>query len=145
MKNGPKADDSFENSIGTYLTVVAYASNAFVAARSDPSASTWLSEISRTHSVTGRTSEEVTSLLALLSASIKNGQALPPHLKTPSSFHISDQLKLTSLISIDPKEVTGLSYPAFAAIDVASSCLIDSVENIVRLVRDLVGELDFSL
>jgi hypothetical protein len=116
-----------------------------VAARSDPSASTWLSEVSHARSVADQTSQEVTSLLALLSASIKNGQALPPYLKTLSSFHIYDQLKAKKLVSIDPKDVTGPGYPAFAAIEVASSCLIDSVENIVRLVRELVGVLDFHL
>lgn len=90
-----------------------------------------------------RTSQEVISLLALLSASSKNGQALPPYLKMPGSFHISDQLRTSNLVSMDPKEITGPGYPAFAAIEVASYCLIDSVQNIVGLVRELVGELDF--
>ncbi len=133
------------DSIVSYLTIIAYASEAFTAAHSDPDTSTWLSTFANSRYRTDHKSHTVTSLLTLLSASIRNGQPLPPYIKTPKHFGlanastVSDDTHVLGLHNLDES-----GFRAVAVIEVAHECLIDSVEVVVSLVRSLVGELDFS-
>ncbi|KAF4633790.1 hypothetical protein G7Y89_g4322 [Cudoniella acicularis] len=59
-----------------YLTVISYSSSAFSNAHS--SSSTWLTSFAASRVTPDNKSHKMTSLLALLSASIRNNQALPP-------------------------------------------------------------------
>jgi hypothetical protein len=86
----------------------------------------------------------VTSLLALLSASIRNGQALPPYLKAPINFRLSDELVGTGTHVLDLSNINEHGFRAVAVIEVAQRCLVDSVDRIVGHVKELVGEVDFS-
>jgi hypothetical protein len=104
----------------------------------------------------------VTSLLSLLSNSISSGQPLPPYLIAPSEYgdcampERLSRLRVNSELGADenhdhPGAVDILSvdhlkepgYAAFAVMQVANSCLADSLQTIVNCTRELVGEVDF--
>ena len=127
-----------------YLTIIAYASNSFTSAHLDPTTSSWLSKFARSRSTADSESNKVTSLLALLSASIRNGQALPPYLKAPINFRLSDELVGTGTYVLDLNNMNEPGFRAVAVIEVAQRCLVDSVDRIVGHVKELVGEVDFS-
>lgn len=108
------------------------------------------------------TSHEITSTLCLLSAAIKTGQPLPPYMSPPKPF------AATSARSPGPAATTagekrggeglgesegGLlgiehfahpAYAAFAVQEVASAFVTAELGRLVKGVRDLVGEVDFS-
>jgi hypothetical protein len=134
----------FCHSIVNYLTVITYASEAFTAARLNGSSTQWLSQFAESRLETNRKSHKLVSLLSLLSASLKNKQPLPPYLKTPSYFNMFDQAVGSDPNILGLENINEPGFRAFAVIEVAHVCMVDSVNAIVKHVRDLVGEVDFS-
>jgi hypothetical protein len=128
-----------------YLTIISYASESFKTARLNPETSKWLSEFARSRSESDHVSHKITSLLALLSASVLNGHALPPYLKAPTDFRFSSDGKLGEETHVlDLKNVNEPGFRAIAVIEVAQRCLVDSINRIADHVKELVGEVDFS-
>jgi hypothetical protein len=91
---------------------------------------------------------EIISLLSLLSASLRNKQPLPPYLKGPQHFtcNLSEEIRGSdsdaSVLSLSNINEPG--FRAVAVIEVAQMFLVDSVASIVKHVRELVGEVDFT-
>ncbi|KAH7417167.1 hypothetical protein BKA64DRAFT_291476 [Cadophora sp. MPI-SDFR-AT-0126] len=127
--------------VTTYLTIIAYASESFPAAHTK---SPWLAQFASQRDSGDHESHRVTMILALLSASLKNGQSLPPYLQTPTSFRISDELLDDGSDLLDLRNVNEPGFRSIAVIEVAQRCVVGSTQRITNLVRELVGELDFS-
>ncbi|KAG4438513.1 hypothetical protein IFR05_005987 [Cadophora sp. M221] len=127
--------------VTNYLTIIAYASESFPTARAK---SPWLAQFASHRSSSDHESHKVTTLLALLSASLANGQALPPYLQAPTGFRISDELTSDGGTVLDLRNLNEPGFRAIAVIEVAQRCVVGSSERIVDLARELVGELDFS-
>jgi hypothetical protein len=128
-----------------YLTIISYASESFRSVREHPEKSQWLSEFARSRSDSDHVSHKITSLLALLSASVLNGHALPPYLKAPMDFRFtSDDLIGAQTHVLDLQNLNEPGFRAIAVIEVAQRCLVDSINRIVDHVKELVGEVDFS-
>ncbi len=127
-----------------YLTLIAFASESFTTARLDPETSKWLSEFAKSRSDINYESHKVTSLLALLSAAMRNGHALPPYLKAPTDFRLSDQLIPGGTHVLDLRNLNEPGFRPVAVIEVAQKSLIDSVDRIVEDIKELVGEVNFS-
>ncbi|KAH9209022.1 hypothetical protein DL95DRAFT_467163 [Leptodontidium sp. 2 PMI_412] len=117
-----------------------YASSSFPTTHTR---SAWLSSFASTRIQNHSESHKLISLLSLLSASITNGQALPPYLKTPDSFRLSDEITADVGTVLDLANVDEPGFRAVAVVKVAQRCVVDSTERIVGLVRELVGEVDF--
>jgi hypothetical protein len=92
----------------------------------------------------------MTSLLALLAASIRNNQALPPYLVVPKQSYLSISKQVDARQREDGNDILGiknLDEPGFRSlgvIEVASACAIDGLSELVGYIRELVGEVDFS-
>lgn len=127
-----------------YLTIIAYASEAFQNARSASSSSVWLSRFGRSRNETNLRSHEVTTLLSLLSASLQNKQPLPPYLQPPNLVHMSEQIQGSDASILSMSNINEPGFRAFAVIEVANYCLVDSAANILKHVKDLLGEVDFT-
>jgi hypothetical protein len=127
-----------------YLTIISYASEGFRAAREDPQTSKWLSEFTTSRSDSDHVSHKITSLLALLSASVLNGHALPPYLKAPIDFRFSSDGLVEQTHILDLQNLNEPGFRVIAVIEVAQRCLVDSINRIVDHVKELVGEVDFS-
>ena len=136
--------DSNRRSIVNYLTVITYASEAFTAARLNASSTKWLSQFGKSSLEADVKSHQLVTLLSLLSASLKNKQPLPPYLNAPSYHSMFDQAVGTDAKLMGLENVNEPGFRAFAVIEVAHLCMVDSVSGIVKHVRDLVGEVDFS-
>lgn len=92
----------------------------------------------------GPTSNSVTSTLSMLSASVKQGSALPPYIQHPEPFNLTKRLEALNSDLLDARHVEELGYSAYAVMQVASSLVSDDLKRLVDDVRDLVGETDFS-
>ena len=126
-----------------YTSLISYSTNAFV---SEPEAeeSRWLQDFRDFTKDLKLTSHDMTSTLCLVSASITNSQPLPPYLRIPEPFKLSDKLS-----SVDPEimsvnHIDEPCYAAFAVLEVASSLVTEEMGHVVKKVQELVGEVDFS-
>lgn len=90
------------------------------------------------------TSHSITSILALLSASVTQGSALPPYMQLPQPYALSRRLEKLDKSILDAKHVEEPGYSAYAVTQVASSLVMDDLRRLVEDVKNLVGEVDFS-
>lgn len=105
--------------------------------------STWQQDFFRLMHTLSPTSEESTSLLSLLASSVTNSQALPPYLKAPQPYRLTERLEALDKDILSVDHIAEPGYAAFAVMQIASSCMIDDMEKLVSEVRELVGECGF--
>lgn len=134
-----------------YLSLIAYATQSWSKDGSDQYYNTdvterrrWLNDLSVIIDSIAPTSNQITSTLSLLSASVKQGSALPPHINLPEPYDLSRRLEELDKGILDARHVEDPGYSAYACLQVASSLIVDDLARLVDHVKDLVGETDFS-
>jgi hypothetical protein len=116
--------------IVNYITLIGYASATFNTAE----ANEWSNDFRRLVSSVNATSQEITSLLSLLSASIMNGQPLPPYLKVPAPYALSTKLEKLDRDILSVRHIAEPGYAAFAVIQVSSRCIITELDRLLKYV-----------
>lgn len=133
------------HNILNYLALISYSSNHF---SHDPTASpekaSWLQDFARLIGTINATSQDITTLLALLSSSVTNGNPLPPYLKAPPSYKLSQRLEELDADILSISHIAEPGYSAFAVMQIASSLVSDDLGKLIDNVKALVGEVDFS-
>ncbi|EOA87360.1 hypothetical protein ACJQWK_10179 [Exserohilum turcicum] len=147
--------------IVNYTTLLGYTSAAFTNPSlqqqsddpSSPSASTdqdmsakahWFNDFRRVITSAKVTSHETTSLLAMLSSSITNAQPLPPYLRAPPAAELPRKLEQIDPEILSLRHIAEPGYAAFAVMSVSTRCINMELEKLLKAVKTLVGELDFS-
>ena len=128
------------------MALVSYASNTFVEG-TDPytsSDSKWAADFKRLMSSATFTSHELTSMLVLLSNSITSGNPLPPYLRVPRSYGLTQRLEELDKDILSVKHINEPGYAAFAVVQISTTCVVSEIERLMASVKDLVGVLDFS-
>lgn len=69
---------------------------------------------------------------------------MAPYLEVLSDSHISKQIHGDKADIITFQNLNEPGFRALAVIKLAQSCMVESLSRIVELVRELVGEVDFS-
>ncbi|KAF9894765.1 hypothetical protein FE257_006655 [Aspergillus nanangensis] len=132
-------------SIVSYLSLLGYASDTLLQlGDEDESNSAWLHDFRRLVSSARITTHEITSVLCLLSASITNRQPLPPYLKTPRPYSFSKRLEALDKDILSLRHVAEPGFATFAVLQISTRCIVGDVDRLMRDVKVLVGELDFS-
>lgn len=131
-------------SLFNYMALISYSAQAF-AAKPDGEESQWLKDFRRLTAQSTVTSLELTSTLCLVAASMSNSQPLPPYVRVPPPVRLVDQLA-----SIDPgilsvQHVNEPCYAAFAVLEIAGILIMQEITAVLSRVKQLVGEVDFSL
>ncbi|TKA79513.1 hypothetical protein B0A55_02439 [Friedmanniomyces simplex] len=106
--------------------------------------SEWLRDFRRLISQANVTSESLTTLLSLLSASVTSGTPLPPYLRVPEPFQLAQRLDEMDQDILSVRHIAEPGYSSFAVIQIGTRCVIDDLRKVLQLVKELVGELDFS-
>ncbi|KAF1355905.1 hypothetical protein EJ07DRAFT_131149 [Lizonia empirigonia] len=149
------------NNIVNYTSLLGYASQAFThptfnadtpdedaawsSTRFPKQASPqWLDDFRRVIKDANVTSHEITTLLSLLSSSIQNGQPLPPYLKVPQNYQLSQKLQAVDSDILSLRHIAEPGYAAFAVMAISTRCISMDIEKLLKAVKKLVGELDFS-
>ncbi|KAH8689403.1 hypothetical protein BGW36DRAFT_390799 [Talaromyces proteolyticus] len=141
-----------------YLNLVEFASKTFSSSSSFPppsdspsssvskenNESEWFHDFKKLIATTESTSHRITSVLALLSASISNAQPLPPYLDIPRPYSFSEKLKEVDKDILNISHAAEPGYAAFSVLQIASRCVVGDLEKLIESVKELVGELDFS-
>lgn len=77
-------------------------------------------------------SDQVTSLLCLLSSSILYAQPLPPHLHVPPPYSLLQRMQIANRHILDITHVAEKSYSAFAVLQIASRSIIVDLYELVE-------------
>ncbi|RAH82234.1 hypothetical protein BO86DRAFT_409553 [Aspergillus japonicus CBS 114.51] len=133
------------DSIVSYLSLLGYASDTLLQlGHDDESDSAWLHDFRRLVASARVTTHEVTSVLCLLSASITNQQPLPPYLKTPRPYSFSKRLEALDKDILNLRHIAEPGFATFSVLQISTRCIVGDVERLMKDVKALVGELDFS-
>jgi hypothetical protein len=119
------------NSIVNYISLIGYASAKFSDGTVEEE-SAWATDFRKMLTAVRATSHEITGLLTTLSASIANGQPLPPYLKTPQPYQLSAKLEAIDRDILSVRHIAEPGYAAFAVIQVSSRCIISELEVLLR-------------
>ncbi|KAJ6098814.1 hypothetical protein N7467_000349 [Penicillium canescens] len=132
--------------IVNYLSLLGYASDTLMhlGDGDDVSDTAWMLDFRRLVGTAKVTTHEVTSLLCLLSASITNRQPLPPYLKAPRPYSFTKRLEALDKDILSIRHIAEPGFAAFAVLQISTRCIVGDVDRLLRHVKDLVGELDFS-
>lgn len=127
-----------------YMALISYSTHSFSSHSGSPHKRPWMEAFNLLIQSLNVSSQEITSMLSLLSASVTSGNPLPPYLKPPPAFKLTARLEAldADILSID--HVAEPGYSAFAVMQVASSMISDDLEKLLANVKALVGEVDFS-
>ncbi|KAK3680304.1 hypothetical protein LTR78_000682 [Recurvomyces mirabilis] len=132
-----------------FMALVSLASSTFAelseADASDKEhSSEWLRNFRRLLGESGVTSEAITTLLSLLSASVTSGTPLPPYLRVPEPYRLSQKLDELDQDLLSVRHIAEPGYASFAVMQIGTRCIINDLAKILENVKELVGELDFS-
>jgi hypothetical protein len=133
-----------------YMSLISYATQTWSTPpfpdpdSSTPSNHAWLEDLAVLLNEVGPTTHYFTSSLALLSASVTQGSALPPYLPMPQPYGLSRKLEKLDRGILSSRHVQEPGYSAYAVMQVASSLVTDDLKRLVEDVKSLVGEVDFS-
>ncbi|KAJ5563263.1 hypothetical protein N7535_008427 [Penicillium sp. DV-2018c] len=132
--------------IVNYLSLLGYASDTLVnlGDSDDPADTAWMHDFRRLVNTAKVTTHEITSLLCLLSASITNRQPLPPYLKAPRPYSLTKRLEDLDKDILSIRHIAEPGFAAFAVLQISTRCIVGDVDRLLRHVKSLVGELDFS-
>ena len=72
------------------------------------------------------------------------GQPLPPYLKAPEPYALNSQLEKLDRDILSVRHMAEPGFAAFACMQIGTRCIGDDVAALLRDVKELVGELDFS-
>ena len=115
-----------------YVALMSYASNILSHKdEGDIEQATWLKNFGRLIRSINVTSHELTSTLSLLSASVTNGNSLPPYLKAPEPYRLSAKLEAIDADILNISHVTEAGYAAFAVIQIASSLISEDMSMLI--------------
>jgi hypothetical protein len=120
------------HSIVNYISLIGYASSTFTEGGDNGEDSAWSSGFRRMMSSVNATTHEITGLLSLLSASITNGQPLPPYLKAPLPYGLSTKLESIDRDILSVRHIAEPGYAAFAVIQISSRCIIAELNLLLR-------------
>ncbi|KAK5216438.1 hypothetical protein LTR72_010612 [Exophiala xenobiotica] len=107
--------------------------------------SEWLSDFRRLTANARVTSHELTSTLCLVAASMANSQPLPPYVRVPPPIHLADQLAVIDPQILSVQHINEPCYAAFVVLEIASVLIMQETAAVLGKVKELVGEVDFSL
>lgn len=134
----------------TYLSLITYSSRAYIRGPEDMTQEErdeeyeWLKDFREFAADAKFTTHEITTQLCLLSAAINNKQPLPPYLRAPRAYSIGDKMEQIDPAIIGVKHFAHPCYAAFAVGEVASAFITAELAKITKLIKQLVGEVDFS-
>ena len=130
-------------SMFSYMALTAYSSHTFHSPDAEESA--WLRDFKKVTAGSRLTSHDLTTTLCLASASITEALPLPPYINVPHPVNIADQLAARDPGILSIKHINEPCYAAFAVLEIASILISQEMAAVQATVRELVGEVDFSV
>lgn len=105
----------------------------------------WIHQLTRAIGSSEFDSHITTSLLCHLAGAISNNSALPPYLSPPEHFPLARKLREINAHAMHIENIQDPTFSAFACMEVTTSLVSSRLKNLVKNVKDLVGEIDFDM
>lgn len=113
------------------MALIGYASQDF-ANNDEDSESKWSEDFRRLVREAHITTHEITTILSLLSSSIKNGRPLPPYLKTPKPYRLSETLLEMDSDILSVRHINESGYAALAVVQICSRCVLGDLDKLLK-------------
>ena len=131
----PSLIDSIQR-ILNYLALMAYASQTLSlhsnhTASNPTEQSQWSSDFRRLVTDAHSTSNQITSVLSLLSSCLSNGQALPPYLELPQPYAFTQRIEAIDGNILSVRHIDEPEYSAFAVLQICGGCVTADLEGLV--------------
>ncbi|KAL5330238.1 hypothetical protein ACEPPN_003764 [Leptodophora sp. 'Broadleaf-Isolate-01'] len=130
-----------------FITMISYVTESFsdinLEAGSEASSTSWLKDFKELVASMQLSSQNVTTLLSIISGAIAGEKPLPPYLKAPDLVHLTTLLKKMNGDILSVRHVCEPGYAAFAVMQVATTMLWDDLEGLLQETKKLVGEVAF--
>ena len=97
-----------------------------------PQSQEWHESFRRLQDSVQQISDEVTSLLCLLSSCILHAQPLPPHLHVPAPYALLQRMQASNRSILEISHVAEKGYSAFAVLQIASRSIIIDLYELVE-------------
>ncbi|KAK9376334.1 uncharacterized protein V1513DRAFT_440036 [Lipomyces chichibuensis] len=131
--------------IMSYMSLLSYATTTFSTNHQTVEEHEWVQDFSRVMSSVNITSNRITTLLTLISSSVISGTPLPPYLQAPPPLEQIDKLRALDPEILNAKHIIEPGYAAFAVSQIASKLISDDLERLLKNVKLLLGEVEFSV
>lgn len=125
-----------------YMSLTIFSSMSFTDDAAEES--NWMKDFRQFAGDMNLTSHDITSTLCLVSTSISNAQPLPPYLKMPKPYDLVDRMAAADPEILSVSHLSQPCYSAFAVLEITSGLITEEMTHMVKLVQELVGEVDFS-
>ena len=120
--------------------MIAFVTTSVKDLREDTSDTCWLDDIKKLIATLELTSHHTTTLLAIISSAISTSKPLPPYLKAPDPYDISDMISNLDGDILSTKYVCEPGYAAFAVMQLSTTKLADELAGLLVYTKMLVGE-----
>ncbi|OCL10610.1 hypothetical protein AOQ84DRAFT_374763 [Glonium stellatum] len=131
------------------MTVITLVSQSFQAfppdSLSKAAPDSWLEGFKQLIASSWLASQEVTTLLSVISDAISAGKPLPPYFNAPQPVDLRQIISDLDANILSVKHVCEPGYSSFAVMQLALTMLADDLDGLLRETKTLVGEVDFSL
>jgi len=94
----------------------------------------WSNDFRRLVNEAHSTSNQITSVLSLLSSCLSNGQALPPYLEMPQPYAFVRRLESIDKNILSVRHIGEPEYSAFAVLQICGGSVTADLEKLVRYV-----------
>lgn len=116
-----------------YQALLSYASQSLsLADKSAAEHTAWSNDFRRLVADHHSTSNQITSILSLLSSCLTNGQALPPYLELPQKYAFARRLESIDKNILSVRHIVEPEYSAFAVLQICGTCVTSDVEKLVK-------------
>jgi hypothetical protein len=96
----------------------------------------WSNDFRRLVTDAHTTSNQITSILSLLSSCLSNGQALPPYLEMPQPFAFVRRLESIDKNILSVRHIGEPEYSAFAVLQICGGSVTADLEKLVKYVSN---------
>ncbi|KAF2716485.1 hypothetical protein K431DRAFT_316508 [Polychaeton citri CBS 116435] len=124
-----------------FIALMSYASSTYSA---NEAKSKWSTDFRKTFSSISGTSHDITSLLILLSSSLKNSQPLPSRMHMPPPYELIKKLQEIDDDILSVRHIAEPEYSALAVIQLCSHSVSQELATLTNIIQDLVGVIDFT-
>lgn len=92
----------------------------------------WSNDFRRLVTDSHHTSNQITSVLSLLSSCLSNGQALPPYLELPQPYAFVRRIEAIDKNILSVRHIVEPEYSAFAVLQICGGCVTADIEKLVK-------------
>lgn len=92
----------------------------------------WSNDFRRLVTDAHTTSNQITSVLSLLSSCLSNGQALPPYLELPQPYAFVRRMEAVDKHILSVRHIVEPEYSAFAVLNICGGSVTADIEKLVK-------------